>query len=336
MGGLRSLPVNDILKRQTIGFDDVLLLKRVFYEDGIVSSDEADLLFSMNEACSVQHADWPDFFVEAITDYLVFQEQPRGYLTAANANWLVDRVSLDGKVRSKVGFDLILSVLDKARWAPASLSKFALSQVKHAVVTGKGPLRQGKHLAPGKISEGEVELLRRILYAFGGGRNVAVTRDEADVLFDIDETVAGSLPNAAWTDLFVKAVANVMMSASGYSVPSREEALKQEADVDADSDQASLLSSLLSMVQSNLSSMQTAYHDQSIEERALARLEHQRIEIITHEEIADADPSWLVGRLGRGGRLSPSERALIAYLNHEGPKIHPTITEAVCRLGQAA
>ncbi len=336
MGGLRSLPVNEILKRQTIGFDDVLLLKRVFYEDGIVLSDEADLLFSMNDACSVQHADWPDFLVEAITDYLVFQEQPRGYLTAANANWLVDRISVDGKIRNKVGFDLILSVLDKARWAPASLSKFALSQVKHAVVTAKGPLRQGKHLAPGKISEGEVELLRRILYAFGGGRNVAVTRDEADVLFDIDEAVAGSLPNAAWTDLFVKAVANVMMSASGYSVPSREEALRQGADVDEDSDQVSLLSSLLSMVQSNLSSMQTAYHDQSIEERALARLEHQRIEIITHEEIADADPAWLVGRLGRGGRLSPSERALIAYLNHEGPKIHPTITEAVCRLGRAA
>lgn len=336
MSGLRSLPVTEIIKRQTIGFDDILLLKRVFYEDGVVSTDEADLLFSMNDVCTVQHADWPDFFVEAITDYLIFQEQPRGYLTAANAHWLIDHVANDGQIRSKTEFELVLSVLDKARWAPVSLSKFALAQIKHAVVTGKGPLRQGKHLAPGRISDGEVEMLRRILYAFGGSGNVAVTRDEVDVLFDIDEAVAGSLPNAAWTDLFVKAVANVMMSASGYSVPPREHALRQEAGGREDIDQGSILSSLLSMVQENLSSMQPAYQDQTAEERALARLEHQRIEIITHEEIADADPAWLVGRLGRGVRLSPSERALIAYFNRESPKIHPTITEAVCRLGQAA
>jgi hypothetical protein len=336
MGGLRSLPIEDILQRQTIEFDDILLLKRVFYEDGVVSSDEANLLFSIQQACAVQHADWPDFFVEAITDYIVFQEPPRGYLTAANANWLIGRMSRDGKIKSKTEIDLVLSILDKARWAPASFAKFALEQVKHAVVAGTGPLRQGKALAPGKISECEVDLLRRILYAFGGDGHVAVTRSEADVLFDIDEVVAGSPPNAVWTDFFVKAIANVMMSASGYSVPSREEALRQEAALDDDDGQTSILFSLLSMVHANLSSMQDAYHDQSVEERALARLEHQRIEIITNERIPEADPAWLVGRLGRDGRLTPSERALISYLNHESPRIHPTITEAVCRLGQAA
>lgn len=337
MGGLRSLPIDDILERQTIEFDDILLLKRVFYEDGVVSSDEANLLFSLQQGCSVQHADWPDFFVEAIADYLIIQEQPRGYLTAANANWLISRVSRDGKIRSKTELDLVLNVLEKARWAPASLSKFALEQVKHAVLTGGGPLRRGKSLAAGKISESEVDLLRRILYAFGGDGHVAVTRAEADILFDIDEAVAGSPPNAVWTDLFVKAIANVMMSASGYAVPSREEALRQEAKLDEDDDeQTSILFSLLSMVHANLSSMQDSYHDQSVEERALARLEHQRIEIITNEKIAEADPSWLVGRLGRDGRLTPSERALVSYLNHESPRIHPTFTEAVCRLGEAA
>ncbi|HML30157.1 MAG TPA: hypothetical protein PKE16_15260 [Hyphomicrobium sp.] len=336
MGGLRSLPIDDILERQTIEFDDVLLLKRVFYEDGVVSSDEGNLLFSMQHACTVQHADWPDFFIDALTDYLIIQEPPRGYLTAANANWLIGKVSREGKIRSKTEIDLVLNILDKARWAPASLSKFALEQVKHAVLTGGGPLRQTKSLAAGRISESEVDLLRRILYAFGGDGHVAVTRAEADVLFDIDEAVAGAPPNAIWTDLFVKAIANVMMSASGYAVPSREEALRQEANPADDDGETSILFSLLSMVHANLSTMQDAYHDQTIEERALARLEHQRIEIITNEKIEEADPAWLVGRLGRDGRLTPSEQALVSYLNHESPRIHPTLTEAVCRLGQAA
>src|SRR5262249_23450298 len=143
------------------------------------------------------------------------QEPPRGYLTAANAAWLIGRVSKDGKIRTKTELELVLNVLDKTRWAPASLSKFALEQVKHAVVAGDGPLRQGKPLARGAISEAEVDLLRRVLYAFGGDGHVAVTRAEADVLFDIDEAVSASPPNPVWTDLFVKAVANVMMSASG-------------------------------------------------------------------------------------------------------------------------
>ena len=336
MSGLQALRVEEIVNRGSLRDTDVRLLRQIFYEDGIVSQSEADLLFKLNDACPVQHGDWAAFFIEAITDYLVFQERPQGYLTSANAIWLIEKISHDGKVDSKTELELLVTVLDKARWSPVSLVKFALQQVKHAVISGDGPLRNGKGLVAGKITEGEVDLLRRILYGFGGDGHVAVTRDEADILFDIDEAVADAEPNPAWTDLFVKAIANVMMSASGYSVPSREEALRQEASLQNPERQTSVLASLLSMVQSNLSSVQDAYHDQTAEERALARLEHQRIEIITNEEITEAEATWLVSRLGRDGRLSPSETALIAYLKHESPKIHPALTEAVDRLGHAA
>ena len=84
-----------------------------------------------------------------------------------------------------------------------------------------------------------------------------------------------------------------------------------------------MLAALLSMVQSNLASVQDAYHDQTAEERALARLEHQRIEIITHEEITEAEATWLVSRLGRDGRLSPSEKALVSYMNQRKPQDSP-------------
>lgn len=68
----------------------------------------------------------------------------------------------------------------------------------------------------------------------------------------------------------------------------------------------------------------------------MARLEHQRIEIITNEEITEAEATWLVSRLGRDGRLSPSETALVKYLEQESPKIHPSLSEAVARLVHAA
>jgi hypothetical protein len=336
MSGLRVLPIDEIIARGSLKQADVRLLRQIFYEDGIVTEGEADILFKLNAQCPLKDADFSAFFVEAVTDYIVFQERPHGYVTAANAHWLMDRVAPNGKISGKTEMDVLVNVLDKARWAPVSLAKLALEQIKHAVVTGEGPLRTGKTAEPGRITEAEVDLLRRILYAFGGSGHVAVTRDEADVLFDIDEAIAESDPNPAWTDLFVKAIANVVMAASGYSVPTREEALRQEAVTNVSSPQGSVLAFLLSMVQSNLASIQDAYHDQTTEERALARLEHQRIEIITNEEITEAEASWLVGRLGRDGRLSPSETALITYLKHESPKIHPVLTEAVDRLGHAA
>ena len=336
MSGLRSLPIDEILARGAISDGDVLKFRRVFYEDGVVSAEEAELLFKINDACKVGSASWAEFFIEAVTDFIVFQAQPQGYVTADNAHWLIDRVSKDGKIDSQTELELVVTVLDKARWAPIGLVKFALEQVKQAVISGSGPLRNGQSLEPGRISEGEVDLLRRILYAFGGDGHVAVTRDEASILFDIDEAVEDAEPNPAWTDLFVKAVANVIMASSGYSVPSREEALRQEASLDHPEQKTSILAFLLSMVSSNLSSVQDAYRDQTPEERALARLEHQRIEIITNEAITEAEATWLAARLGRDGRLSPSEHALVAYLKHESPKIHPLLTEAVDRLGFAA
>jgi hypothetical protein len=336
MSGLRSLPVDEILARGSIKEADIARFRRVLYEDGVISAEEAELLFRLNDGCALKDAAWADLFVEGITDYIVFQERPQGYVTANNAHWLIDRVSKDGKIDTKTELDLIVNVLDKARWAPISLAKFGLEQVKHAVISGSGPLRSGKMLDPGCITEGEVDLLRRILYAFGGDGHVAVTRDEADILFDIDEAVADSEPNPAWTDLFVKAVANVIMAASGYGVPSREEALRQEASLDHPEQKTSVLAFLLSMVQSNLSSVKDAYNVQTTEERALAYLEHQRIEIITNEAITEVEASWLANRIGRDGRLSPSEQALVAYLKHESPDIHPVLLEAVDRLGRAA
>ena len=315
---------------------DISRIRRVLYEDGVISSDEAEILFRLNEGCALKEAAWSDLFIEGITDYIVFQERPQGYVTASNGHWLIDRVAKNGKIGTKTELELIVNVIDKARWAPVSLAKFALDQIKNAVITGTGPLRTGTMLSPGRISEGEVDLLRRILYAFGGDGHVAVTRDEADILFDIDEAVADSEPNPAWTDLFVKAVANVIMSASGYAVPSREEALRQEASLDHPEQKTSVLAFLLSMVQSNLQSVQDAYQSQTTEERALAHLEHQRIEIITNEAITEVEASWLANRIGRDGHLSPSEQALVAYLKHESPNIHPVLLEAVDRLGHAA
>ncbi len=335
MGALRSLLVDEIVRRGSIKDVDVLRLRSAVHGDGIVSVEDAEVLLQLNEACPVQDAAWPEFFIETLTDYLVNQAQPEGYLTIDGAKWLIARVSKDGAVARKTELDLIVNVLDKSRWSPVSLSRFALAQVQRAVVDGDGPLRAGQTVEKGRISEPEVELVRRILYAFGGDGNVAVTRAEAEVLFEINDAIINPEANPAWTDLFVKAVTNVVMAASGQAVPTREEAMRRDAWF-AERGDLSPKSLIAAMVTSSIDAVRSAYQEQSSEERALARLEHQRIEIITNEVITQAEAGWLCERIGRDGRVTPNEAALIAYLKKESPNIHPDLLARVERLAEAA
>src|SRR5262249_14961766 len=202
------------------------------YENGCISIEEAETLFELNDACPVQDAGWAECFIDMLTDYLVNQAKPEGYLTADNADWLIARIAKEGRVKTKTELGLLVNVLEKARWAPERLVRFALQQVKLAVISGDGPLRSGCALDPGCISASEVALLRRILYAFGGDGSTAITRAEAEVLFEIDAATATSQSHPSWRDLFVKAIANCVMVASGYAPPTRDGALAREAWLD--------------------------------------------------------------------------------------------------------
>lgn len=335
MGSLKLIPVDEIMKRGSIKDVDVLRFRAAFYDDHVISVEEAETLFTLDESCRVQDPTWVDFFIEVITDHIVDQTEPEGYLTAENAEWLMAHINRDGKVERKTELGLLVKVLEKARWSPVNLVRFALEQVKAAVIDGDGPLRSDQSSAKGQISDDDVDLLRSLLYAFGGDGHVAVTRAEAEVLFDINDATAEAEPNPAWTDLFVKAVANVVMAASGQMVPTREEALRREKWL-ADRGELSPAAMLTAMVTTSLDAVRGAYHDQSPEERALARLEHQRIEIITNEVITAAEAEWLCERIGRDGRLTANEAALVAYLKKESPKIHPELQATVDRLSQAA
>jgi hypothetical protein len=208
-----------------ISAEDVLTLRRKVFTDGLVQPHEAEWLFALDDACNDNAPEWPEFFVEALVDYTVHQAVPHGYISPENGQWLVERISRDGKVRTRTELELLLKALREARSAPDSLVRFALEQVRVAVVEGSGPVRSGESLKPGQVGKAEVELLRRILYAAGGDGNIAVTRTEADVLFDINDATRTAANDPDWSDLFVKAIANHLLANHGHDVPPREVAL---------------------------------------------------------------------------------------------------------------
>lgn len=334
MGVLSTVSISEIKARGSIKDADVLKLRRNYYDDGLITPDEAEIIFALNEACPVQDPAWADCFVETITDYIVDQAKPEGYLTTANADWLIARISRDGRIETKTEMELLISVLDKARWAPQSLVRFALDQVKDAVIHGAGPLRSGMLLEPGMVGEGDVDLLRRIIYSFGGDGNVAVTQPEAEVLFDIDQATAQADNHPSWGDLFVKAIANCVMSASGHAAPPREQALARDAWLDRRGDLS--LDKMAAGMASGFKGLFDGYREQSNEERAVARLTLQKVEIVTNEAVTVAEASWLAARIGHDGTVTPNERALLMFLKAESPSIHPILQALVDKVAAAA
>lgn len=335
MSIIKSMSFEEICQRGVIRSSDVQRLRALFYDDAHISRDEAEALFSLNDSCEAEDEQWSLFFVEGITDYLINEVEPKGYLTSANADWLIDRISRDGLIKSPSELELLISVLDNARWSPESLVKFALEQIERAVIDGAGPLRTGDDLEAGRVTEADVDMLRRVLYAFSGDQNIAITRTEAEVLFRINDATVGAQNSGEWPELFVKAIANCIMAASGYKVPTRYEALRRQHWLESRSDL--LLGGFINRIlEGGSSAILEAYFGQTAEERAIARLEQQRIEIITNEAVTGGEVEWLAEHFSRDGLLTENELAVLHFIKAESPQLHPSLEPLLGRLEEAA
>ena len=99
--------------RKPITDEEVLKLRRYVWADGSISPEEASQLFDLNDAAAPSN-DWSDFFVEAMCDDLIGRGQPRGYVTDADADWLMFHINRDGQVDSFAELELIVKLFERA------------------------------------------------------------------------------------------------------------------------------------------------------------------------------------------------------------------------------
>ncbi len=317
-------PVAGLTSRNKVTAEDVLMLRQEVFRDGVVTRGEAEALFAVDRTCKERCPEWNEFFVEAVTDYIVRQEEPSGYISEQNATWVIRAITSDGLVDTEGEMEILIKSLEIANSAPAELAAFALRQVAAAVIDGKGVLANGKELTPGVIGKAEVEMLRRILYAGGGEGNFAITRSEAEVLFDLNDRTVEAANAPEWTDLFVKAIANMLMCASGYTAPSREEALRHEQFfAETDVNVAGFMSR---MVSGGLSAVINAYVAPSGVENAYRDHNESFMASNASAETIDAgEAKWLAGRIGRDGIVHENERQLLEFIRANSPDIHPDL-----------
>jgi hypothetical protein len=319
----------EVVASKRITAEDVQALRRSLYNDGVAEAGEVERLFAMDEAAEQHDPSWRELFVEAVTDYLVEQVAPQGYIDEANADWLIARIGRDGTVKTATELEILVKVIEKAKSSPERLSAFALAQVKKAVVDGEGPLARGGKLEAGRVGRDEVELMRRVLYAFGGDGNVAVTRAEAEILFDINDATAGADNDPSWPDLFVKAIANFLMAASGYAPPTRQEALRREAWLDTPA--GGVTDFFSRMVAGGLRGALQAYRQPATEEAWAARNAQAATNVAVAEQVTGEEAEWLARRIGRDGALHENEKALLRFIRDEAPSVHPSLQSLIAK-----
>jgi hypothetical protein len=322
--------VESVLRSGTITDAQTLELRRHLYADYKVSQEEAGWLFELNTTCAKQDKGWRVFFVEALSDFIVNQMHPAGYVSEANAKWLMAEIDADGKLESINELELLIAIFEIAKSVPESLSTYALNQVKAAVLSGEGVLRSGKTLQPNQVSDGDVEILRRILYAYGSSGNVGITKAEAEVLFDINDATSSADNHPSWPVLFSQAIANHLMMASGHTPVDRETALRREEWLNSADKAPEPVSFIAEMVGALRSIYTMALDDQ---ERAAGQRRKKLDAAITEsEKISQPEAAWLVARINRDGALSPAEQAVLTFIKQESPEIDPALEPLLAKV----
>jgi hypothetical protein len=212
----------------TLSAEEVLELRRLGWADGKMDPEEAERLFTANDACTYPTPEWCDFFVEALSGFIVNTVEPKGYVDDEMADELISRVDRDGRVGTVAELELLITVSERALNVPERLKAYVLKQVEDAVLHGDGPTRGGA-LDPGGINATECALLRRLIFAPGSDRPAAVSKREAEMLFRIKDQTLYDVNAPEWEKLFVQGVANFLFGFGGHDPLERERAAELEA-----------------------------------------------------------------------------------------------------------
>jgi hypothetical protein len=94
---------------------EVRQLRRALFEDNGASRDEASALFDLERAQQAPCAEWTEFFIECLTDHVVWQTRPTGSVVGEQADWLVREAD---RCHALTGAALLANVLAEAHHAP--------------------------------------------------------------------------------------------------------------------------------------------------------------------------------------------------------------------------
>jgi hypothetical protein len=314
-----------IADNRAISAEDTATVRKLVYQQVDVTDTEAHWLFTLNASARDADPAWDTLFVEALTDYCVHQVEPAGYVTEDKARWLIGKITHDGVVEEARELELIVSILQKSKSSPPLLAAFALKAVRDCVLAGTGPLRGRTPDFRPKVCAQDVAIMRRAIFAFGAGGNISVTREEAEMLCDINDATANAANDPAWPELFARAIGNHLTMAATFEAPARETVAARDKWLD---DQSVNVGGFFGRMATGLKDVFSLSN-----EDAWAAREKQREAAAAAAAPVDApEANWLVARLNRDGKLSAAEEALVRFIKADGGDVHASLQPLLSRV----
>jgi len=126
----------------------------------------------------------------------------------------------------------LIATIESSSIATGRDAAAALAIVRDGVITGEGPTTMGRVHFSRSLDAHDADWCARILT----GRAIndtAVSREEAQALFQIDEAAAERSDDGKFDDLFAKAILHHVAAASGRPVPERAVALSPSTAIES-------------------------------------------------------------------------------------------------------
>ena len=305
--------------------DDVLALRPLVWSDDSIGFDTLDALFLVNDRCAPQSRAWIDFFIEVIGDVLLHQTPPAGFLDEHGADWLRSRIDRAGNIATIGELELLVSLLEHAENAPLSLKPYVLSQIEATIISGVGPTRAPGPVRAKCVDEAEVQLLRRLIFASGGEDASIVGSQEADLLFRIKDATLNGENASGWLTLFVQGVGNHLLAHSDYRALSREEALRLNAAMNANTPSiARFFGRMLPGEMLGRGTVIDAF-------KSVFPPEHDLLSglasVAPRSELTAAEAAWLKKNIAADGQTDAYEKALMTFLLDEVAQLPEILAE---------
>ena len=273
-----------------------------------------------------------------MTDYFVWQTEPKGYVTPELARFLIDNVTADGHVESKTELAFVLNVVHWARQCPEELLTLVLEAVRQSVLLSR-ETAFGANRPHASIGAADVAILRKALHAPAGDGSLLVTRREAELLFTLNEATATGTNDPEWPDFFARAIGNHLMNP--MDAPDLPDARRSRAPrtlAERAWHHRPPLSGMMQALERGDVPVRSVFEEfdpfgskaAMKEAQAEDRATKQRL---SREAIDPAEAAWLAERILRDGTIDENERALLTFLKKESPSIDPALKAVLSRAG---
>ncbi len=202
MSDLRfSFPACVIAGKGEITPRDVGLIRQHMWPEGITSRMQAAMAIALDECCPARCPEWSGFVVEAVAEFVVRRDSRDGSVSGETAGWLLEWVAEGGVVRSRTGLDILLHVLETARYVPDFLSALVLNQVRLALLPEpRGPYARNR-VAGGAVTVHDLSFIWRLLRSALDRGRLELSRQEQLVLAAINGLATSEDHHAGWCEL---------------------------------------------------------------------------------------------------------------------------------------